>query len=60
MFNSLPGKLDTPKGIEKLVELENGTTLLHPTLELMETNRMTLYLHLLASWEKFEKAPQFL
>ena len=55
MFNSLPGKLDTPKGIEKLVELENGTTLLHPTLELMETNRMTLYLHLLASWEKFEK-----
>lgn len=48
--NSIP-----QKALKKLVELENGTTLLHPTLELMETNRMTLYLHLLASWEKFEK-----
>ncbi len=39
---------------KKLQQLEQGTALLQPLLEAMETNRMELYLQLLASWKKFD------
>ncbi|MBT5691559.1 MAG: hypothetical protein HOI65_10650, partial [Opitutae bacterium] len=50
-----PSNMVSASALKKIKQLGNSTETLHPLLESMESNRLRLYLELVASWKKFNK-----
>ena len=50
-----PSDMVSAAALKKIKQLGNSTETLHPLLESMESNRLRLYLELVASWKKFNK-----
>ncbi|MBT7854931.1 MAG: class I SAM-dependent methyltransferase [Opitutae bacterium] len=50
-----PSNMVSAAALKKIKQLGNSTETLHPLLESMESNRLRLYLELVASWKKFNK-----
>jgi hypothetical protein len=48
-----PSNMVSAAALKKIKQLDNSAQTLHPLLESMESNRLRLYLKLVASWKKF-------